>query len=118
MTICNPSLPTKPITTCLENLTIGTIADFNQDVKVIVEDITTGRRGTYHATSDGAGLVVVDLSDSDFAESHSYQGWIVKDGDNISDAYSVTIGAETTQFFQLNFIAVIYSAMDETLEAE
>lgn len=103
MTVCNPSLATKPIPTCIENLSIGSIPDNNQAVFVIIEDITTGRREKYSATSDGSGIVIVDVSAAEFSDTHGYQGWIYKSTDGIGDPYTITIGASTTEYFGLTF---------------
>ena len=121
MTVCNPSLATKPIPTCVGNLTIGTISDFNTMVSIIIEDITTGRREVYNSVSDGAGLVVANVESSEFSESHSYQGWVYKTVNGIGNPYTITIDASTTEYFALNFEqvfqdGVLMAQTDVTLE--
>lgn len=107
MSLCNTSIPTKPIPTCIGTLSIGTIPDLNQAVKIYIEDITTGRIEYYSATSTGAGLVTVDLTGVEFSDKHSYQIHIEKEG--TQNIYSITVGGEADQYYQVRF----FSAMDD-----
>lgn len=107
MTICNPSVETKPIPVCTGTLTIGTIPDLNQAVKIFIEDITTGRIEKYDATSSGAGVVTVDLTDAEVSDKHTYQLHIEKTG--TQNIYAITVGGEADQYYALHF----FSAMDD-----
>lgn len=124
MSLCNSALSTKALPSCLALLTIGTIPDLNQAVNVVIEDITTGRKELFDVTSSGAGVVIVDLSGITFAESHSYQAWIFRNGNGIDDRYAVTVSgaSATTEFIQLSFETieddgVVLSVATATLKA-
>lgn len=109
MSLCNTALETQSIPTCLGLLTVGTIPDLNQDVHVVIEDITTGRKELFDATSTGAGVVIIDLTEIQYAESHTYQAWIFKDGNGIDERYAVTVSgaSATTEFIKLSFEAIM-----------
>lgn len=124
MTLCNPGLPTKSLPTCLGVLTIGSIPDLNQAVHVVIEDVTTGRKEIYDVTSSGAGVVSVDLTDQEFSDSHSYQGWIFKTGNSIDDRYAITVSgaSDTTEYLNLSFDSILndgvsFSMATATLKA-
>ena len=106
MTVCIPSLQTKKIPECVLDLEIGTIPDNNTNVNIFIQDITTGARFIEQETSDGAGLVSVDLSAYEFSEAHSYELWITKQSEGIDDKLDITIGTETEKTIALNFSRV------------
>lgn len=105
MSLCNTALSTKALPTCLGVLTIGTIPDLTTAVKIVIEDVTTGRREIYDVTSSGAGVVSVDLTGEEFSDSHSYQAWIFKTTNGIDDRYAITVSgaSATTEYVQLSF---------------
>jgi hypothetical protein len=99
--ICATTLKTKPIPTCLGELTIGVIADVSTAVNVHLHDVTTGRTEIFQETSDGAGIVKVDLTDKDFSDNHSYQIWITAAASSVKT--TITIGSKSSEIVELNF---------------
>ena len=72
---------TKPIPTCVLELTIGTIAMLNEPIAVFINDATNNRLEAVMTTSGPDGLVKIDTSESIFMDNHSYEIWIEKAGE-------------------------------------
>lgn len=86
----------------------------------IVTDITTGRTFPISFTTSNTGEVVVDLSEIEFSDKHSYSAGVYQT-DNISDPETITIGAVTATEVELNFVRCVengeaFSLPDVTLE--
>lgn len=119
--ICTTTLKTKPIPTCIGELTIGTIADVSTAVNVHLHDVTLGSYKLFQEASDGAGLVKVDFTDYDFSDNHSYQIWIT--GVNSGAKKTITIGSKSSEIVELNFQYTnegesVFSEPQLTLEEE
>lgn len=81
-----------PVSKCVEMLTIGTISDANTDVVVILTNTATGRKELLTTTSDGSGLVTVDISGIELLQNSSYQ---IEIGENMTTFYDITIDGVT-----------------------
>lgn len=124
MTICNPSLPTKAIPTCIEFIEVGDVTP-NTAVAVYMKDITTGLLLTFQETSNATGRVVIDISEYDFTDKHAYDLWIAPANEPIEDYMDIAVSgaAETTQLVQVKFMPVVegsgmFSMSIVTLQAE
>jgi hypothetical protein len=112
MTICTPALPTKKIPLCILTLIIGKISSANANVNIFIVDITTGRRFILQSTSDGAGLVSVDLTAIEFSEEHTYELWITLQSANPEDKEDITIDTETATTVALGFLSLFTEGGD------
>lgn len=123
MTQCNPCTPMKTLSRCMAILTIGTIAP-TTDVFVWLFNLTTGVATRFPVTSDGAGLVTVDLTDYPQIEGHDYQLYLTPyPTTNTEENMNVTISAVVYTCFALRFVTVyddqgvIQTGDNQTLEA-
>lgn len=98
MSVCNPCLTVRVLPKCFTSLTIGTIADFNEDILIYFKNYTLDKCITFENTSDGAGEVVQTFIDTKFLmEQHTYQLWITLfDAESPDDREIITVGIETT----------------------
>lgn len=103
MTICAPHTLTKPLPTCLATLIVGTITDLNESVTGYLYNLTTKRTTTVSGTSDGAGLVTLDVSDLSFSPNHSYYLTLTLAGDDVNSILNVIIDTTTTSQIALRF---------------
>lgn len=103
MSICTPCLVAKPIPSCTQTLNIGTISDINANVRVYIQDITTGQILSFDTTSDGSGLVSVDLSENNFFDNHAYEMWVTDANAEYRDAKDITIDSQTEKVICLRF---------------
>lgn len=108
MTICNPSLPTKAIPSCVGFIEVGDVTP-NTAVAVYLKDISTGLLMRFQETSNSSGRVVVDISNYDFTDKHAYDLWITPATEPIEDYMDITVSGatDTTQFVQVKFMPVI-----------
>lgn len=111
MTICNPSLATKAIPTCVEYIEIGDITP-NTAVAVYMKDVTTGLLLRFQETSNNSGRVVIGISEYDFSDKHAYGLWITPADQPIEDYMDITVSGATaaTQLVQVRFMPVIEGA--------
>jgi len=95
----------RTLLACTTTLTVGTIANISTAIYIYIHDHTTDRLVRYSATSDGAGLVTVDLSDGQqYAEDHDYELYItLASATNIEEKVSFTINAVAYSCVALNF---------------
>lgn len=103
MTICTPHTLTKPLPTCLATLIVGTITDLNATLKAYLYNLTTKRNTTCSGTSNGAGLVTLDVSELDFSPNHSYLLTLTIAGDDVNSLLTVTIDTIATDQLALRF---------------
>lgn len=102
-TICNPALSTKPITSCVGELTAGKVSYNLLWMYFLVTDITTGRTFPMSFMTGADGTVNVDLSDIEWSDKHAYKFSIHKQ-DNISTPETIYIGGVDTKELELNFV--------------
>ncbi len=101
MTICNPALKTSPIPTCIGELTIGTTSLASTNILVHIQNITTGKINVYQTSSNGSGLVMIDLTEDDFSDKQSYELWITKPVE--AAPQTITIAGESATAIALSF---------------
>lgn len=89
---CLTTLITTTVNNCIAVLTIGTITSLSTDVDVFLRNTATGRTDRFTATSNGAGLVTVDLSYFELLPNSSYVITIQIGG----EYQEITIGTETS----------------------
>ena len=89
---CLTTLITTTANNCIAVLTIGTITSLSTDVDVFLRNTATGRTDRFTATSSGAGLVTVDLSDFELLPNSSYVITIQIGG----EYQEITIGTKTS----------------------
>lgn len=124
MSICTPPLNTKPVPSCVGELTIGKVSYGNTNLNVFIKDVTTDAIVQYDATSAGDGTVTLDVTDIQFdgvswSDKHSYYLWITRSG--VSAKETIYIAGEDTKDVQLNFENVVsegeaYAEPSVTLE--
>ena len=124
MAICNPSLPTKAIPTCVEYIEVGDITP-NTSVMVYLKDITTNLLIGFQETSNASGRVVLDISNYDFTDKHAYDLWIAPAGEPIEDYMDITVSgaSDPAQIVSVRFMPVIeggqmFNMSIVTLQAE
>lgn len=104
-----PCLQSNPIPTCIELLSIGTIDNVNTAVVVFITNISTGRVDTFETTSDGAGLVEIDVSDFEINDGTNYKVEVYVDLMDEAETITVTDSSGTCVYFtgeKLNGIIV------------
>lgn len=98
----------KPLARCMAVLTIGTITQLNTAVYVYILNHTTGVRVRFPATSNGAGLVTVDLTDYPQIQDHDYEIWLtLASATNTDDRLEVTVDTVEYTCFAVSFVTVI-----------
>lgn len=107
MSVCNPCLKAKALPNCTQELAIGTISEINSSVTVYIQDITTGQIMLLPATSDGDGLVTVDISEKKFFDNHAYELWITDSGADYKDKMDITVGSTIKDTVCLLFEGVV-----------
>lgn len=103
MTICTPHTLTKPLPTCLATLIVGTIGDLNASIKAYVYNMTTKRITSVTGTSDGAGLVTLDVSELAWSPNHTYYLTLTLAGDDVNSILNVTVDTTVTNQIALRF---------------
>ena len=91
MSVCNTCLNSKPIPKCTDALVLGT-ADPTTAYYVYIKDCSINYTERLSATTDGAGLLTVDISTLELLPTHAYEIWITKQTEtNASNKESFTI---------------------------
>lgn len=103
MSLCDPALPTKPIPTCIGDLTIGKVSYGQTVMTLFIVDITTGRIEAIDFVTEADGTSTADVSDYDFSDKHSYKAFITREGANVSSQETIYIGTTSTKEVELNF---------------
>ena len=106
---CSTCKQINPIPCCVTTLTVGTVANANVNVRVYFKNITTGRILGLPGTTDGAGLVTVDVSDEQFATNQSWEIWVTLTSTSINERLNLTVNSATVDCLATTFI----KAMDE-----
>lgn len=97
MSICNPCIKAKPIPKCTQEIEIGTISDIDTAVSVYIWDVSSSLIQRVDATSDGDGLITVDISEVSLLASHAYEIWVTEAGANYKEKLSLTIGTSASE---------------------
>lgn len=93
---CSNCIQAGNIVSCTTQLTIGTIADLNTAVTVIIENLTTERIVEIAAISDNTGLVVIDTTGITFNPNHTYMVTVASQvPDDLQGSIDVTLGTNT-----------------------
>lgn len=103
MTVCAPHTLTKPLPTCLATLVVGTIDELSANIRAYLYNLTTRRTTTIQSTTDGAGLITLDLSELDFSPNHSYLLTVTLAGDDVNSLKLITVGTTVTDQLALRF---------------
>jgi len=90
---CLETLVVESVNSCIGLLTIGVISDNNTIVSVQFKNTATGRIDSFDATSNGLGLVVVDLSSFELIPNSAYMIRIL----NGLSSYLITIGGDSSE---------------------
>ena len=90
---CTSAIKCKPVQTCVNQLTIGTISAVSTNVFVRVKNMSTGRIVIYSAQSDNTGLVKIDISATELIEKTTYKVNV----NSISQYYDITIDGQTAE---------------------
>lgn len=100
---CSTCTITKPIPSCVENLTIGTITA-DTEVFVLFRNLATGRTEYTTATSDADGLLILDLTELAFPANQAIE-LSVHDiaATSAETALELTIGENTYDCLQISF---------------
>ena len=106
---CSTCKQINPIPCCVTTLTVGTVADASVNVRVYFKNITTGRILGLPGTTDGAGLVTVDVSDEQFATNQSWEIWVTLTSTSVNERLNLTVNSATVDCLATTFI----KAMDE-----
>jgi hypothetical protein len=69
--ICNCT-KTRPVPSCILQLVAGTVSETSTSLIATFTNIATGRINYISCSSDGAGLVTIDLSGMKFLAGHAY----------------------------------------------
>lgn len=105
--VCTPCNTAKLIPACITDLTIGTIGSNNADVYIYIKNISTGRLLRFDATSNGAGLVIVDISSQEWMQNQAYELWItLATAVSIDDKENITISGDSFSCFEISFVQV------------
>jgi hypothetical protein len=99
----------------MTDLVIGTIANANADLNVYFQNNTTGHTLTLPGTSDGSGLVTVDVSEQQFASNQSYDIWVTLASTNMNARLTITIGSSTMDCLSADFYKV--KTENDTMDA-
>lgn len=101
---CSSCAKTKPILSCVTELTVGTVANLTTALYIYIRNNTTNRLYRFEETSSGAGLVVVTLDEVQMIPGHNYELWVtLASATNIEQKLDVTIGDETNDCFDVSF---------------
>lgn len=103
MSLCTPATKTKPITTCVGELTVGKVSYNLLWMYFLVKDLTTGRTFPMAFRTTNNGTVTVDLSEIEWSDKHSYKASVHKQ-DNISTQETIYLGGIDTKEVELNFV--------------
>ncbi len=96
----------KELTGGNSSITLGTIASLNADVYIYVENTANGKQFRQEATTDGAGVVVLDTTDPSgytYDTGADYNTWVTLQTGDISDAQTITIDTVGYECLRLRF---------------
>jgi hypothetical protein len=86
----------KPLTRCNSRINLGTYSSAGTDLYVYFENLATGERKQYSATSDaGDSEILLTHSDS-FTPHTSYKVWLNEESTTMSDEVEWTLPDGTT----------------------
>lgn len=107
MSICTPALLTQTIPTCLGILEVGYITP-SITISVYINDITIDKTFIIQESSNGTGRVLVDLTDYEFSDRHSYELWMTNPQEPTSNyvPFLVEGTTDTTEVAQLKFMQI------------
>lgn len=97
---CSTCFTVNNIPLCTGTVNIGTIADTNTSVQILLTNLTTGRKEIITAGSDDTGLVSLVNTGNvlGLMAGHQYElSIILATATNLNDTQIITIGDETTQ---------------------
>jgi hypothetical protein len=104
MSLCDKCINATLLPLCAASIEIGTTTELNQGLIVYFKNLTTGRLDMLAATSDGAGLIVVDVTPITFMEGHKYEITVTRDDAvGIESTVDLTVGAETNKCISVCF---------------
>lgn len=105
---CDTCLATQPIPLCISAIVLGQISDINTAVIVKIKNEATQRIDNIESTSNGSGIITVDVSTLEFMESH--YTFSVHKPDEYSNDLDITIGGE-----QAKCIDFVFENCNETV---
>jgi len=94
MSLCSPCQSIKVLPDCLENIVVGTMPAANNPYYIYLKDITTGRTERYSATSDGAALLTVAVTQM-LSQNHAYELWVTANFGSIEDKIDIAVSGVT-----------------------
>ena len=116
MSLCTPCTKLKQISLCTDIIIIGTVTGNNIPYRVVFKSLATDRIAMYAVTSSGAGLLTLILpAGFPLAEGTSYEMWVNKVSDSISDQEDLTIGTTTASCFTLSAATIYDLYYDENV---
>lgn len=107
MSICNTCHEAKPIPECVTNLQLGTV-ELSTQYNVYARHVGTQRVQFIQApTSDGSGILIVDLSGFEKQVNQTYEFYVNKPPDNEGfKKENITVDGEAKDCINIRFIAV------------
>lgn len=102
MSYCNPATKFRTLPSCLTTLIIGTTATISGSLYVYLKNHTTGVLYRFTGTTDGAGLLSLNVKDPDGSSvtqfiptpDHDYELWATAtSATNTDERVSITINA-------------------------
>lgn len=103
---------------CAETIVIGTIAESDAGLFVFFKNLATGRITRISTTSNGDGLVSVDVSDMVLIPNQSYEIWVTLNSDGMDCRQAITpvdcTGTPTDETYTC-FNVTFYNVHDKDL---
>lgn len=90
---CLTKLITRPVNNCINLLTVGSVSENNTIVIVLLKNTATGRTDWFSATTDGSGIVTIDLANFELIPNSTYLLEVTKES---GESYQITIDGNTT----------------------
>lgn len=100
--LCSPHITAAPVPVCVQQLTIGTIANLSTSVRVMFENTSTNLKTILEAASNGAGLLVVNVDTMNFMANCTYIVHVALPSD-LGTYLDITIGSETENEIYVRF---------------
>lgn len=113
----------KPLARCMAVLTIGDTTHNTTAMYVYLLNHFTNVGVRFAVTTNGSGLLTVDLTDYPQIEGHDYELWAtLATATNPDDREIITIGLVEYECFSINFIDILedgalVTGENQTLEA-
>lgn len=95
MSSCLPCLQACSVPLCTDEIIIGTIADVNTDIYILVHNKTTGRKQYISSQSDGAGVVTLVTDGLGLMAGHSYEISVIPRPGSPCDKKTIEIGTSS-----------------------